>query len=150
MLRAARCYAPAVAIAAAEQPPRPRSHPERLPATSPAPQKTVAEWRLDGLAYGLHSNAPLGPAVTDAAAGGAKACTQLVFTNGTLGFDSSLVGKRSADLAPIAQNITLSALAQLDKARGGKLGNLTLTVKDATFSFDISPEKTPGVHRCDP
>jgi hypothetical protein len=108
--------------------------------------KTIAEWKLDGLGFGLHSNAPLGATFTDGAAGGAKACTELVFTNGTLHLDSPLVGKRSAELNTIAQNITTTASAVLDKFRGGKLGNLTLTIKDASFMFDISPEKTPGVH----
>ncbi len=105
--------------------------------TNAANGMDIADWKLEGLQFALSSNAPVGAAI---ATGAAPGCTQLVFVNGTLRLDSTLVGARSASLAPIAQNHTMTVAAAVAS------GAMTLTVTNATFVFDIAPGVTPGVH----
>ncbi|GBF98972.1 hypothetical protein Rsub_11558 [Raphidocelis subcapitata] len=102
--------------------------------------KPIADWSLDGFSFNLHSNAPLGAGA--AAPAGAPACTQVVLANGTLRLDSPLVGKRSASLSTVAQNTSMAVAAAVSPAGDA----LTLKIGNASFVFDISPEKTPGVH----
>lgn len=96
--------------------------------------KSIADWKLAGLQLGFTGATPIGAAP-------APACTQLTFLNGSLSLDSSIVGPRTASLETVSQNHTMTASAAVDA--GGKAA--TVTLKNATFVFDIAPGRTPGV-----
>lgn len=105
--------------------------------------RSIADWTLSGTTFGLHSNAPIGPGSNTPA--GAPGCVQTILINGTLKLDS-FIGPRTANVATLSENRTMAVLYAVDSnAKAPKGPVVTLTVKDANFGFDISPEKTPGV-----
>lgn len=108
-----------------------------------ATKKSIANWTLSGTSFGLHGNALLGKGIRDAKTG-AKGCVETIFTGGTLHLDSVITGPRQASLASVAQNHTMAAFAEVS-SKGGRPAGVTLTVRNATFVFDISRANTPGV-----
>jgi hypothetical protein len=118
----------------------------------------LATYTLTQFTFGLEGNAPFGGAVAEpvasspsAVSAGGSTDAEVVVLKGGLVIDSPLTGERTADLAGVAQNVTVASGAAPVAAAagaGGKAAPARVGVKlsDVKWSLAVSPKATPGIH----
>jgi hypothetical protein len=111
--------------------------------------KATAAFTLSNVTFGYDGNQPLpagalsvGKATAEAArAAAVPLCSEQIFTAGNLVLDSVVIGPRTAELASVAYNQTLSVGLAVSAAADAAV----LALPNADVIFQISPQTTPGV-----